>query len=143
MGAIISLSVCQDLGPHMFVGSLMEEIKDGVPTFLESSYYSCVSPTPPLVSDPILLVKCINKSLLSSFMDLFIWGSRSWELRALAYALLLHYLSNMHNQKPNLPSKIFTKTLQYFIISWNIWQVLTIFYNPMKYSSTFYRYLIV
>ena len=128
MGAIIapqckvfnsnSFPVCQDLGPHMSIGPLKDQIKSGPHTF--QLVHNFVSPTPPVVSGPILLVKCINKSLLSSFMHFFIWGSRSRESLAMIYALLLHYLSNLLNQKLSLHSKIFTKMLQGFIIWWKI-----------------------
>ena len=39
----ISLSVCQDLGPHMSAGPLRDEITSGVPTFPESSQCSTSS----------------------------------------------------------------------------------------------------
>ena len=138
----------------MSIGPLRDEIKSGVPTWTDSSLYIFVSPTTPVVSDPILLLKCINKSLLSLFFHLFLWGSRSPESRALVYALILHYLSNPQNQKLILPRKRFTKTLQDFIIWWKILQVFTIFNNSMKrlprsyyilwfmkYSTRFYKIL--
>ena len=123
--------------------------------FHESSWCSCVSPTPSVVScDPILLLKCINKPNFFSFMHLFIWGYRSWEIRALIYALLLHYLSKMKNQKLSLLSKRLTNTLQDFIIWWkickflqyfiiqlNISQDFTISYSLVKYSPRFYKIL--
>ena len=46
MSDSISLSVCQDSGPHMSVGPLRDEITSGAPTCPESSQYSCVSLTP-------------------------------------------------------------------------------------------------
>ena len=46
MSNFISLSVCQDSGPHIFAGPLRDKITSGVPTYPESSQYSCVSLTP-------------------------------------------------------------------------------------------------
>ena len=39
----ISLSVCQDSGPHMSAGPLRDEITSGVPTFPESNQCSTCS----------------------------------------------------------------------------------------------------
>ena len=110
----MSLSVCQDSGPHMSVGPLRDEITSGVPTCPESSQCSCVSLTPSCCDLWVYMFCC--------------WWCDSCYLTNVVILLFWQYYINQWK---------IHQFLQFFIMKLNIRQVFTTLYNKMKDSPNF------
>ena len=112
----ISLSVCQDSGPHMSTGPLRDEITSGFPTCPESSQCSCVSLTP-------------SSCYLWVYMFYWSWCDSCY-LTNVVVPLFWQYSINQWKIR---------QFLQFFIMKLNIRQDFTISYNLVKYSPRDYN----